>query len=315
MARPQETPIWRITGRDVIEQGEAFTFECERVVSVTGPDPSSIPGWLSGLLEGDLDREGFLLSDSVHGLAGRSFRSGVFAVGEVTGNLDLLRVIVQARAVAGQVRSWMLRSDRAAHDVSVSVAESCIRCLTCYRLCPHAAISFAAAAAHSRMQIWPGSCEECGICVSECPRCSLDLVGYPDEGWREVLSEVAGSPRSDLVVMFACKRSAARLAQQGNIPATARVITVPCAGRVSEAMIWAALAGGARGIVVAGCHPGNCASETGNQWARSRVAQMNEALIALVGPKPLPAVIYLPVAANEPARFARMLEEYCSRVS
>src|SRR5512136_1316005 len=49
-----------------------------------------------------------------------------------------------------------------------------------------------------------------------------------------------------------------------------RVVRVMCSGRVDPTFILKALADGADGVLVAGCHPGDCHYSEGNYRAQSR---------------------------------------------
>jgi heterodisulfide reductase subunit A-like polyferredoxin len=101
--------LFRITVNDVVEAGEPVTFDCEKIVAATYPDASSLPGHARDIADGELDTDGFLLSESIHCHSGCSFRNGVFAIGGATGSLDLLQTLAQASAAAVRARGWMLR--------------------------------------------------------------------------------------------------------------------------------------------------------------------------------------------------------------
>ena len=55
-------------------------------------------------------------------------------------------------------------------------------------------------------------------------------------------------------------------------PANIRIIKVPCSGRVDPLFILKALRLGFDGVLVSGCHPGDCHYQTGNYYARRRLA-------------------------------------------
>ena len=55
-------------------------------------------------------------------------------------------------------------------------------------------------------------------------------------------------------------------------PSNIRVIRVPCSGRVDPLLIVKAFQMGADGVLVAGCHPGDCHYSEGNYYARRRFA-------------------------------------------
>jgi len=50
----------------------------------------------------------------------------------------------------------------------------------------------------------------------------------------------------------------------------ARVIRLPCTGRIDFMLILKAFAQGADGVIVSGCHPGDCHYTAGNYHARRR---------------------------------------------
>jgi coenzyme F420-reducing hydrogenase delta subunit len=61
-------------------------------------------------------------------------------------------------------------------------------------------------------------------------------------------------------------------------PASIRIIRVPCSGRVDPLYVLKAFQEGADGVLVAGCHPGDCHYGDGNYHARRRYALMHSLL-------------------------------------
>jgi len=57
-----------------------------------------------------------------------------------------------------------------------------------------------------------------------------------------------------------------------------RVIRTMCSGRLEPSFILYALAKGADGVMVAGCHPGDCHYSSGNYKARRRVTLLKNML-------------------------------------
>ncbi|TRZ51313.1 MAG: hydrogenase iron-sulfur subunit [Dehalococcoidia bacterium] len=57
-----------------------------------------------------------------------------------------------------------------------------------------------------------------------------------------------------------------------------RVIRTMCSGRVEPTFILHAFAQGADGVMIAGCHPGDCHYSTGNYKARRRIMLMEKML-------------------------------------
>ena len=56
------------------------------------------------------------------------------------------------------------------------------------------------------------------------------------------------------------------------MPPTVRNIRVMCSGRVNPLFVLKAFLGGSDGVLIAGCHPGDCHYITGNYKARRRFA-------------------------------------------
>ena len=70
-----------------------------------------------------------------------------------------------------------------------------------------------------------------------------------------------------------CSYTGADLAGTSRIkyPPNVRIIRVMCSGRVDEKLVLKAFTAGADGVLVCGCHPGDCHYQKGNLNARRRV--------------------------------------------
>jgi F420-non-reducing hydrogenase iron-sulfur subunit len=80
-----------------------------------------------------------------------------------------------------------------------------------------------------------------------------------------------------------CSYAAADLAGTSRMqyPPNVRTIRVMCSGRVNELLILKAFALGADGVLVGGCHPGDCHYMKGNLSARRRVTGLKPFLNAV----------------------------------
>jgi F420-non-reducing hydrogenase iron-sulfur subunit len=63
---------------------------------------------------------------------------------------------------------------------------------------------------------------------------------------------------------------------------SARIIRMPCTARLDINFMLKALQEGADGVLIVGCHPGDCAYKTGNLGAERRV-RFTRKLIAQLG--------------------------------
>jgi coenzyme F420-reducing hydrogenase delta subunit len=87
-------------------------------------------------------------------------------------------------------------------------------------------------------------------------------------------------------------------------PANVRVLKVPCSGRVDSLLILKALRLGFDGVLISGCHPGDCHYQAGNYRARRRIA-LTKKLLEYIG-IPEERVQASWVSASEGAKFAQV---------
>jgi F420-non-reducing hydrogenase iron-sulfur subunit len=111
-----------------------------------------------------------------------------------------------------------------------------------------------------------------------------------------------------------CSYAGADLAGTSRLqyPPSIRIIRVPCSGRINPQYIIKALADGADGVMVSGCHPGDCHYLTGNMYARRRFSVLKR-LLALAGYHP-DRVHFTWVSASEGSRFAQVVTEITEKV-
>lgn len=95
-------------------------------------------------------------------------------------------------------------------------------------------------------------------------------------------------------------------------PANIRIIRVPCSGRVDPLYVLKAFQGGADGVLVGGCHPGDCHYSDGNYHARRRLALMHR-LLSFIGVEADRLRIEW-VSAAEGNRFAQVVTELTQQV-
>jgi F420-non-reducing hydrogenase iron-sulfur subunit len=106
-----------------------------------------------------------------------------------------------------------------------------------------------------------------------------------------------------------CSYAGADLAGVSRIqyPPNLRIIRVMCSGRIDPAFILEAFRSGADGVLVAGCHPGDCHYIAGNYKAQRRGILLKKFLEQL-GLEPQRLRIEF-VSASEGAKFAAVVKE------
>jgi coenzyme F420-reducing hydrogenase delta subunit len=95
-------------------------------------------------------------------------------------------------------------------------------------------------------------------------------------------------------------------------PPNTRTIRVPCSGRVNPLFILRALQNGADGVLVSGCHPGDCHYLSGNYVARRKFALFSRLLEYLGIEKG--RVQFTWVSAAEAGRFADVITQVTEEV-
>jgi coenzyme F420-reducing hydrogenase delta subunit len=100
----------------------------------------------------------------------------------------------------------------------------------------------------------------------------------------------------------------ARLKQPTNL----RIVRVPCTGRIDPLLALKAFEKGADGVLVSGCHPGDCHYAEGNYYARRRLELMDR-MLPHIGVEP-DRFKYTWVSASEGARWQSVVTEFVNGV-
>ena len=95
-------------------------------------------------------------------------------------------------------------------------------------------------------------------------------------------------------------------------PPNVRVIRVPCSGRIDPYFILKALQNGVDGVLVSGCHPGDCHYISGNYVARRRFAALNS-ILDFIGIEKN-RVQFTWISAAEAERFSKVMTEVTEEI-
>jgi coenzyme F420-reducing hydrogenase delta subunit/Pyruvate/2-oxoacid:ferredoxin oxidoreductase delta subunit len=174
--------------------------------------------------------------------------------------------------------------------IAVVDEELCSGCGMCATACPYDGIELVTRSTsgngHAVAQVDKFLCMDCGICAATCPSEAIRVEEFSREkvvvrmqagGWLK--SEI--EPKIVLFICNWCLRAENDMACLHQFPSHIRVVNVPCTGQVDFSLILAALAGGADGVLIIGCQPGECHYQRGNLLARRRVLETKPLLIAL----------------------------------
>jgi len=95
-------------------------------------------------------------------------------------------------------------------------------------------------------------------------------------------------------------------------PPNVKVIRVMCTGRVNPLFVVQALRQGADGVLISGCHPGECHYLKGNYLARRRFLLMKN-LLEFIGVNPLRLRMSW-ISASEGKKFADVITEITEEI-
>jgi len=128
---------------------------------------------------------------------------------------------------------------------------------------------------------------------------------------------MAGSEFEPLIVAFCCNWCAyagADLAGTSRFeyPTNVRIIRVMCTGRIDPPLVLSALRWGADGVLIAGCHPGDCHYERGNYMMERRFNFLRE-VINHLGIEPARLRLEW-VSAGEGGKFAALIRDMTKEI-
>jgi len=266
---------------------------------------------LAGRLGLDMGPDGFVQSDNVHRATVLTNRRGIFVAGHTRG----IRMDTDRRTDAGNAALSVARLAGGRFAETVATAEidtgQCVRCLTCFRVCPYGAVAL-----NARLAVLSSACEGCGLCVAECPRGAIQ-IRPPVVGTAPEAPEPARDGFVPALTVFSCSRSAVPAKDLAacmgyKIPENWQMVAVPCAGGVSVEHLLTAFQKGADGVLVLTCHVGNCHSQHGNLYARQRVDHIRDVL-AVMGLEP-ERLMWRSLASNMGGEFAEILGTFEEKI-
>ena len=95
-------------------------------------------------------------------------------------------------------------------------------------------------------------------------------------------------------------------------PPNVRIIRLMCSGAVDSSYVLKPLLDGADGVLIGGCHPGDCHYQEGNYKARRRVAILEETLKAMGFDQD--RVMLRWISASEGGLFAETIKEFTEKM-
>jgi len=128
------------------------------------------------------------------------------------------------------------------------------------------------------------------------------------------MSENGHEPKIVAFLCNWCTYVGADLAGTSRIqyPPNVRVIRLMCSGAVDQVYVLKALLNGADGVLIGGCHPGDCHYQEGNYKARRRIVALSDILKSTGLQEE--RVMLRWISASEGQRFAETVTEFTAKL-
>lgn len=136
----------------------------------------------------------------------------------------------------------------------------------------------------------------------------------PEEQEKEEEMSEEFEPRIIAFLCNWCSYAGADVAGSSKLemPSTITPVKVMCSSRIDPVMVITAFLRGADGVLIAGCHPGDCHYDKGNYYARRRFAVLRNIFdtLELEGER----LRLSWVSASEGPRYAEVVREFSKKI-
>jgi len=274
---------------------------------------------LSKMLKVPLGHDGFFLEAHVKLRPVDFATDGIYVCGTAHGPKDVGESLTQAYAVAS--RAGIPMTNRRARTDAITAFVSpdlCYGCRLCERLCPYGAPRIQ----NGKATIVEILCKGCGVCGAACPARAITMKHFTDDqisaaikaAFDESAPTVQIEPKILGFLCNWCSYAGADTAGVSRIqyPPNIQVIRNMCSGRVDPAHILEAFRAGADGVLVTGCHIGDCHYQSGNLVAQKRIKFM-DMVLRKVGIEPHRLRLEW-VSAPEGGRFAELVKDTAEKM-
>ena len=279
---------------------------------------------LAQALKVPLDGDGFFLEAHMKLRPVDFATDGIFVCGLAHGPKFMEETIVQAQAAAGRAATVLSQKQIESQAIVPHIdLDKCIGCRVCESLCAYQAIHVQETPKGKKAQVLLAACKGCGACNVACPQMANSLSHFTDTQLLAQIKALGTAARfskngfEPKILGFLCNWCAyagadlagsSRISYQPNF----HTVRVMCSGRVDPALVVEAYLQGIDGVMVLGCHPGDCHYAVGNYYARDRMAYLKRVLEQVGLDSRRFSLDW--VSASEGARFAEVVNSFTDQV-
>jgi heterodisulfide reductase subunit A len=313
----------RITVSDPILE-KKLVFDADIVALATAIVPAPDNEEISRLFKAPLSRDGFFLEAHMKLRPVDFATEGVFVCGSAHFPKTARESIVQAQAAAARASTILAKESIVSSGAVCGVDTAvCNGCGLCRQACQFAAIELLETPDGQKSAVTPAACQGCGACNSVCPTGAVSQQHFTDA---QILAEIdSAGPAPDKrrtfeprILAFLCNwcgYAGADMAGVSRIqyPPAAREIRVMCSSRVDQKFIAQAFLQGIDGVLVCGCHLGDCHYIRANECTEKTMAMVQKRLQELrIEPERLRHEY---ISAAEGAKYAEKIDGFTAVLS
>ncbi len=324
--RFSEYPEVNLTNGDIkvkvkdIQTQITLNIKADKVVLSTPLKPNDNKV-LAELLKVPRDQNGFFLEAHVKLRPVDFATDGIYLAGTAHGPKGIADSISQGRGAAAHALI-PLTAGIVENEPLVSVVNPalCIGCQKCEEVCNFGAIGVNFDNDVLVSESNPLLCKGCGDCAAACPAGAITMSHFADDQITPMISEALKGEFVDerpRIVAFLCNWCSYAGADTCGVsrfqyPTNIRPIRVMCSGRLPKSYILQAFLEGADGVLIGGCHLGDCHYLEGNYDTLQRYNEINE-ILGKVGIDPNRFRLEW-VSASEGKRFSEVVIDFVNQI-
>jgi heterodisulfide reductase subunit A len=293
--------------------GRNMEIEAELVVLAPAIIPRNIEK-IKKMLNLTSSPDGFLMEAHAKLRPVDTLTSGVFLAGCAQSPKDIPSSVAQGSAAASRAATLMgMREIEIEPIIAYVTPELCFGCELCKEICDFNALDITWGKAYVREPV----CYGCGACAASCPTGAIQIRNFADKQIYAQIEEAFKEYDEPAILAFLCNwcsyagADTAGLARM-QYPSNIKIIRVMCSARVDPVFILKAFAHGADGVLVAGCHLGDCHYMTGNYKAKRRIEKL-QSLLGELGIERERLMLEW-ISASEGEKFARVVTEFTEKI-
>jgi heterodisulfide reductase subunit A len=309
----------RVNVKDILTQTD-LTIEADKLVLSTPLIPNDTQK-LGEMIKCARDQNGFFLEAHIKLRPVDFATDGIYLAGTCHSPKGIAESISQGRGAAAHALIPLI-SGEVENEPLVSIVNPalCIACQKCEEVCNFGAIGVNFDKKIPVSESNPLLCKGCGDCAAACPAGAITMSHFADEQITPMIQEAVKGDFVDdrpRIVAFLCNWCSYAGADTCGVsrfqyPTNIRPIRVMCTGRIPKRFILQAFLEGADGVLVGGCHLGDCHYLEGNYDMLRRYNEIHE-ILEKVGINPDRYRLEW-VSASEGKRFSEVVTDFVNTI-